>query len=490
MGVRGKGRGLNIFDAFVCQARHQPTAPAICAPGRPLGLIGYGRLEALANNVARNALAHGIGRGDTVAVICADPVLQWILVLGLGRIGAVSVSSGEPSVPAECQVAVALADRAGGVHNAARVVAVDNGWIAGDGRPPAVAPEDDPHATARIILTSGTTGNPKAVALSHDMIVRRLQAFDVAFGNRIPSSMRTFVDPGITANIGFLWGLYMFARGGTLFLRGSDAAETMQAFTLYQVQCMVAAPSGLAEFLDYYERSPAFASPFESVLSVGSILVKPLADRLRATLCPHLVAGYGATEGNPVAAAPAHHFGDLQGAVGYVTPGMTVQAVDRDGRAMAAGVEGLLRICGPRCVTGYLGNPPGAEAFFRDGWFYPGDIGRVEDSGMMVVSGREKNIIDLGGDKISPEAIEAALMAFPGITFAAAFGRPGALGIEEVWAAVMAPAPLDSAAVRAHCARRLPAGQVPARIVQVGTIPRNAAGRSDRKALLEMALNL
>jgi acyl-coenzyme A synthetase/AMP-(fatty) acid ligase len=102
---------LNIFDAFLFQARHQPTAPAICAPGRPIGLIGYGRLEALANNAARHALAQGVKRGDTVAIICADPVLHWILVLGLGRIGAISVSSVEPSVPAECHVDVAITDR-------------------------------------------------------------------------------------------------------------------------------------------------------------------------------------------------------------------------------------------------------------------------------------------------------------------------------------------------------------------------------------------
>jgi fatty-acyl-CoA synthase len=375
---------------------------------------------------------------------------------------------------------------AGGVRNAARVVTVDQGWISGAGKPPANEPELDRHATARIILTSGTTGRAKAVALSHDIIVRRLQAFDVAFGNRIPTCTRTFVDVGIAANIGFLWGLYMLARGGTLFLRGRDAAETMQAFTLYQVQCMVASPGGMAEFLDYYEHSPAFSSPFEAILSVGSLLSKPLADRVRASLCSHLVSGYGATEGNPVAAAPAHHLGDLAGAVGYVAPGMIVQSANA-GRALAPGAEGLIRFRGHTCVDGYLGNPPGSEAFFRDGWFYPGDIGRITADGVLVISGREKTIIDLGGDKISPEAIEAALMSYPGIILAAAFGQPNSLGIEEAWVAVTANSALDSDAMRAHCARKLPAGQVPARIVQVPEIPRNAAGKIDRRRLQEMA---
>ncbi|HZO47689.1 MAG TPA: class I adenylate-forming enzyme family protein [Xanthobacteraceae bacterium] len=478
---------MNIFDAFLFQARHQPTAPAICAPGRTLGLISYGRLEALANNAARRALAQGIKRGDTVAVICTDPVLHWILVLGLGRIGAISVSAIEPSVPAECNVSVAITDTAGGVRNAARVLAADGEWLAGDGQPADVESEPDRHATARIILTSGTTGRSKAVALSHDVVIRRIQAFDVAFGNRIPTCARTFVDVGISANIGFLWGIYLLARGGTLFLRGRDAAETLQAFTLYNVQCMVASPGGMAEFLDYYEQSPAFTSPFEAVLSVGSLLSKPLADRVRAAVCSHVVSGYGATEGNPVAAAPTHHIAGIAGAVGYVCPGMVVQAAGAAARPLAAGTEGLIRFRGHTCVAGYLGNPPGSEAFFRDGWFYPGDIGRVTADGVLVIAGREKTIIDLGGDKISPDTIETALMSYPGVILAAAFGQPNALGIEEAWAVVTANTSLDSAAMRAHCARKLPAVQVPARIAQVPEIPRTAAGKVDRRRLQEMA---
>ena len=478
---------MNIFDAIRLQAQFQPTAPAICAPGRPIGLISYGRLEALSNNAARHAQAQGIKRGDVVAVVCADPVMHWLLVLGLGRIGAISLSSVAPSVPAECNVSVAISDVAGGVRNVARVIAADNAWIDGDGRPPAIESEQDHHAIARIILTSGTTGHPKGVALSHEMLVRRLYSFDVAFGSRIPACTRSFLDPGIAANFGFLWGVYTLARGGTLFLRGRDAAETLQALTLYNVQCLIAAPGGLAEILDYYERSPAFTSPFDVVLSIASMLVKPLADRVRATLASNLVGAYGATEGNPVAAAPAHHMAEIPGAVGYVSPGMIVQAADHDGRALAMGQEGLLRFRGPRCVDGYVGNPPGSGMFFRDGWFYPGDIGRVTEHGMMVVSGREKNIIDLGGHKINPDTVEAALMSYPGVSFAVAFGVPNALGIEEVWAAVTASAALDPNAIRDHCAHRLPAGEAPVRVVQVPDIPRLAIGRVDRRKLLEMA---
>jgi acyl-CoA synthetase (AMP-forming)/AMP-acid ligase II len=163
-----------------------------------------------------------------------------------------------------------------------------------------------------------------------------------------------------------------------------------------------------------------------------------------------------------------------------------VQAADHDGRALPTGQEGLLRFRGPRCVDGYVGNPPGSDQFFRDGWFYPGDIGRVTEHGMMVVTGREKNIIDLGGNKISPEKVEATLMTYPGVSFAAALGVPNALGIEEVWAAVTGSAALDQNAMREHCARRLPPGEAPVRVVQIADIPRLAIGRVDRRKLQEI----
>ncbi len=131
-------------------------------------------------------------------------------------------------------------------------------------------------------------------------------------------------------------------------------------------------------------------------------------------------------------------------------------------------------------------NPPGSDVFFRDGWFYPGDIGRVTEHGMMVVTGREKNIIDLGGNKISPERVEAALMSYPGVSFAAALGVPNALGIEEICVAVTGSAGLDPQAMRDHCALRLPAGEAPIRVVQVADIPRLAIGRVDRRKLQEM----
>ena len=471
---------MNVIDGFLLHAKHQPTVAAICAPGWNYDIVSYGRLLVFANNAAAHALAAGLKRGNVVGIFAGDPIFHWALVIVLTRVGIISFSLHDTNVPTGFAIDAVLAEAPIPSKTAARFIRVDQSWVEGDGNAPAADIENVKDAVARIILTSGTTGDQKAVALTHDLIWRRVQTYDFAFGNRFPTCSRIFVDVGIAANSGYLWPIYILSRGGTVFVRGSDPAETLQALSLYGVQGMVAPPSGMAEFLDYYEQSPAFLCPFNVMLSVGSKLATSLSDRVRARMCSYVVHGYGATEGNPVAGAYVHQTAHIKGAVGYITPGMIVQAVDDNGKICAPGTEGHIRFRGDKCVTGYVGNPPGSEKFFRDGWFYPGDIGAVTADGLLIITGRSKNIIDLGGDKINPEVIESVLLSCPGVVQAVAIGHANALGIEQVWAAVETRAEVDPESIRAHCARRLAPELVPAKVTRVAAMPRNVGGKIDR----------
>ena len=370
----------NIADLFLSQARLQPTALAVCAPGSRYNTVSYGRLREFMRNIAARAASAGLRRGDVVAVFVADPVFHLALVLALTKFGAVSLSIGTRVLPADVPVDAVISDSPGQFANAARVIVADWTWTMETSAPSAVAAEPDIDigpATARIVLTSGTTGDPKGVALSHDMMIRRLQAYDAAFGNVTPTCTRTFLDLGLAASFGFTWALHILARGGAIFYRGSDPAETLQAFDLYKVQCMIAAPAGVAEFLEYYERSPDFACPFQVMLASGSLLSRTLSERVRARMCTNLLATYGATEISPAAAAPAHRIAHIKGAVGYLLPSVSAQSVDEARQPLPAGTEGRIRIRGHTCVDRYLGDAEELRKFFSDGWFYPGDNGTV-----------------------------------------------------------------------------------------------------------------
>ena len=437
-------------------------------PGAARPTMSYGRLAESLNNVAQQAHAAGLKRGDTVAIDIADPVQHLLLTLGLMRIGIVTLSGG--AVPPEIPVTSKL---------------VDAQWLAGDGKVPPDRHDGD--GLARIVLTSGTTGQPKGVALTHEMTARRVGTFTFAFGNRIPQCARMFVDVALASSYGFQWIVWLLSRGGAVFLRGTDAAETMQAFELYKVQGMVAAPSGLAEFVELYEQSPAFTCPFDVIVAGGSLLWKSLADRVRMRMCPHLVTSYGASEFSPIATAPHHQISGTAGAVGYVCAGATVQAADDSGRPLAPGETGLIRVRGDFLVGDYVGNPAGSDQAFRNGWFYPGDIGAVTADNVLVISGRQTAVLNVGGNKMGPEAIEQAALAFPGVAQAGAFGVENEFGILEVWTAVVAPRGLDEAGLHRHLQKRLPDQFVPRRILRLDGLPKNTAGKLDRRRLTDMA---
>jgi acyl-CoA synthetase (AMP-forming)/AMP-acid ligase II len=178
----------------------------------------------------------------------------------------------------------------------------------------------------------------------------------------------------------------------------------------------------------------------------------------------------------------------IPGAAGYLLPGVTVEAVDGAGNVLPRGQEGLLRTRGPCNIAGYLDDEAASRAVFRDGWFYSGDIGTVRPDGLLIITGREKSVVNLGGDKINPELIERALNAFAAVADAAVFAIRNPLGIDELYAAVVwRDGAADEKALRAHCQGSLPAAFRPAHFITVAAIPRNDAGKIDRRRLPEAA---
>jgi acyl-CoA synthetase (AMP-forming)/AMP-acid ligase II len=475
---------MNIVEPILFHCKTQAAVAAMCAPGHALPLVSYGRLEQFIYNIAGHARAQGLGPGHLVALRIEEPILHAAFILGLAYLGAETVSVRDDNLPPELGIDAVIADKPRVFKNARRVILADMNWLGGDGRP---GERHSPPAdgACRIVLTSGTTGHPKGVAFSHDMLIERIARQNWTFGGSVAPCSRIFIDPALGTAIGFLFWLYTLAKGGTAVVRGPEAVETMQAFILYNVQCMVASPAALAEFAGYYESAPTLTAPLDVVLSVGGLLSRALSERVRARICTNLIACYGSTEANIVATAPAYAIADTPGAVGYTTPGVTVGIVDRSGQALPVGQEGLIRISGQFTVAGYRGDPAESQNAFRDGWFYPGDIGRLTADGLLVLSGREKAVLNLGGDKVSPERIEQVLMTFAGVQQAAAFTVPNGAGVDELAAVVVMPE-FDASALSRHCEQSLPTAFMPARFVSVTDIPRNDMGKIDRRRLAEL----
>jgi acyl-CoA synthetase (AMP-forming)/AMP-acid ligase II len=482
---------MNIVEPILFQCRQSPPAAALCAPGTALNVISYARLARFIHNIGRRALAAGIRPGHTVAIQVKDHIFHAAMALALARMGVATLSVADLNLPAGLRVDSAITDAPAAIGNWANlpIILADLGWTEGDGKPideRFVSPGGD--AIARIVLTSGSTGMPKAIAISHEMEMNRYGRYLFAFGDSFVACSRFFSDMGLGQSTCFRLLIYVLSRGGTFFFPGADPMDSLQTFELYKVQGLFASPGGLSGILKFYEANAAFRSGFDVIIAAGSPLPKTLSERVRARLGSNLVFFYGAAEIAAIAAAPAHAVAEVPGAVGHVFPGVTVEIVDESGRALPRGQEGSLRVRSPTMVDGYLGDPEQTRASFRDGFFHPGDLGHLTQDGMLVISGRDKEVLNLGGAKIRPQLVEDVLAAVASVDQAAVVGMPNSLGIDELWALIVPRSPLDEPALRAHCRERLSTLFCPVRFVTVDRLPRNQNGKIDRSRLRDLAI--
>jgi acyl-CoA synthetase (AMP-forming)/AMP-acid ligase II len=474
---------MNIVDPILFQCRQQPPAAAICVPGAAIGLISYRRLALFIHNIARRLASAGLRPGQLVAVNVEDQIFHIAMLLALARLGTASVSMRATS-RASLPIDAFITDKTLPAGLVDRVILANMSWTEGDGIPveaPPVRPDD----LCRVILTSGTTGEPKGVPISHRLLADRIARHTTVFGARVADCRRIYSDMPITTSLGFQFLIATLARGGTYFLPGDSFESTLKVIEQYQAQCVLAPPSGLELLLNWFEVTPAYQSNLQVVISAGDLLSQTLSRRVRARMCSHLVSVYGSTEASITATAPVHGIDRVAGAVGYLTPGVRAQIVDRDGVVQPHGREGLLRIRSEFAVDRYLGEPPGSERVFRDGWFQPGDIATIDAEGLLAITGRDKNVLNLGGDKISPEVIEAEVASFPGIAEVAVTSLPNPVGIHEVVAVIVCNSEIDAEALARHCTARLSPQFVPAHFLMADQLPRNDMGKIDRHQLAE-----
>src|SRR5260370_20314834 len=220
---------MNITDPILFQCRHQPDAAALCVPGRET--VSYARLEKQINTLAPRSMALGLSRGNVFALSVADILVEATLILGLSRLGVVAISLHSRKLPIPLRVDAILSDAKYSYAADARQLPVDFSWVMGDGKPiqdprPASRSFDD---VCRIHLTSGTTGDAKAVAFTNRMLFERIARHEFLFGNRLPACSRIFLNVGLATAFGFRFLLHGLWRGGPLLFPRRRPGSTTPA---------------------------------------------------------------------------------------------------------------------------------------------------------------------------------------------------------------------------------------------------------------------
>jgi acyl-CoA synthetase (AMP-forming)/AMP-acid ligase II len=164
-----------------------------------------------------------------------------------------------------------------------------------------------------------------------------------------------------------------------------------------------------------------------------------------------------------------------------------VQIVDDNDTPLPARREGIVRVKSETGVTEYLEDEEETTRVFRNGWFYPGDIGVLTADGLLAILGRATTVLNVGGSKLNPETIEAVLCTHSNVQQAAVFSYASERGLDELCALIVPRSALIADALKDFCRARLPEDFVPARFIAVSDLPRNDMGKIERLKLPELA---
>ena len=503
-----------IPDLAAESAGQFPDRVAVSVDGVPVTHAG---LDAAAGRVA-GWLAARIAPGDRV-LLAAGPGPGFLrCYLGALRAGAVVVLANPGYTAAELAhlvtdsgARIAFAD-AGPAEQLATLAGPPDTVLVTDpdcaGRP--LPPVPQPGDLALLAYTSGTTGRPKGVPLTHRQLATSIRSAMAAW-RWIPDDVLVHALPlfhqhglgGVHATLiaGSTAHLQSrFSPAGLIGLARQTAASVLFGVpATYQALLDTARERGALAEGAYAEQALASGSPVAGpwlgrlrLAVCGSAPLRPgLARELPALLGQLPLVRYGTTESgldvsNPLGRARADTVGlPLPGVECRVWPIQPVTAPP--GGGPVSGTDGEIQLRGPQVFGGYWGDPAAtAAAFTADGWFRTGDIGAVEEaSGHLVIRGRIKELIISGGLNVYPREVEAALESHPAVAEAAVAGVPHPRWGEQVtaWVVPRPGATADAAALIAHARTQLAAYKCPKQVFQVTALPRTALGKLNRRAL-------
>lgn len=466
-------------------ARREPTRLAVVDEGRRIDFAG---LDLAVRRMAAWLARQGIRQADTVGMTMRDGYRHLVASLALLRLGCAQITlAGQEPLPMRealarrCKVVCLLGDRAADRIDGVGLLLPDCDAILADPSTDSLAGGPAAGDGASVILTSsGTTGRPKLVACNQ----RQIFGYGHA-ATREP--VVGYLHYPIETNAGKWINLTNLARGRALVFADAERLSLAEICARYGVTRVNIYPAKL-EALVCEIGARGGGRAFEGIdfFTGGTGVTGALRSAVEASITGQLHVIYGATEcGMASIAGPGSHAAHPD-SVGPAYPGVEIRIVDDAGVELPAGEAGLIRIRSASSATAYMDDDEATARIFRDGWFQPGDIGRMSPDGLLDFIGRGDDMMILNSINIFPAEIELVAQGFPGVRECAAFPMRSAAWGDVPLLAVVGEPGLDPKALLAWCRQRL-GTRAPRKIVPVESLPRNAVGKVLRRELASQA---
>jgi len=460
----------------------------------------HSQIHALANALS----ALGVQRGDRLALVMAPGT-----AMATALLAAMAVAAVAPLVPSS-PLTIVLDDlrRLGATH-----VLVDDhppapvleasgqlglpvltlSSLAGAGDISPILAEPQPGDLALLLQTSGTTSRPKVVPLSHANLLASARSVAEVLalgpGDRSLAAMPLFHIHGIVASL-----LAPLVAGGSVICCRSNAPHALlAAMESLKPSWLSAVPTLLQGILAELDRTqqPPPAHQLRFFRSSSSPLPPAVLERIEAVFGVPVIEAYGMTEAAHQICSnrlPNTGPGRQPGSVGAAA-GPEVVVLGADRRPLPAGESGEVAIRGVNVTAGYEAADQSGWVIAATGesWFLTGDEGWLDGQGRLTLTGRLKEMINRGGEKVIPRRVDEALLRHPAVDQALAFAVPHPTLGEDLAAAVVlrAGAAADEQELRGHAFSQLAPHEVPSRIVLLETLPRGATGKLQRIGLAE-----
>jgi long-chain acyl-CoA synthetase len=353
--------------------------------------------------------------------------------------------------------------------------------------PPIETPVDRSATDLAILLyTSGTTGTPKGVMLTHGNFLAALEGVlrqnpELGPGPMLHPLPLTHVYGVLMQFLANRWGI------SSVLLPQFDPKRVLEAIERYRVQYMPVVPTMLVYLLNHPDRAHYDLTSLTRITSGGAALPERLRLDFEEAVQCRILQGYGLSESASVATSYELEQAYRPGSAGLAVPGVEIRIVDDEDCSLPARGIGEICLAGPNISAGYFRDPEATRQALRDGWLHTGDVGYLDEEGYLFITDRKKDLIIKGGENVSPREIEEAIYLDPAVAEAAVVGVPHAVYGEDIWAVVQlkrdATASEDD--ILKHLAKYVAKFKLPSRVVFTAALPLNSTGKILKRAVRE-----